>query len=62
MKAFVDKDTCIGCEVCVQVCPEVFSMEDDDLAVAIKEDIPADVMEAAEEARDSCPTDSITIE
>lgn len=26
----VDQDACIGCEVCTQVCPEVFKMEGDD--------------------------------
>lgn len=26
----VDKDCCIGCEVCTQICPEVFRMCDDD--------------------------------
>ncbi len=24
----VDQDICIGCEVCTQICPEVFRMED----------------------------------
>jgi len=23
----VDQDACIGCEVCTQICPEVFKME-----------------------------------
>jgi len=26
----VDKDACIGCEACVQICPEVFRMEGED--------------------------------
>jgi ferredoxin len=26
----VDPDCCIGCEVCVQLCPEVFRMDGDD--------------------------------
>ena len=26
----VDQDSCIGCEVCTQICPEVFRMEGDD--------------------------------
>ncbi len=26
----IDRDCCIGCEVCTQVCPEVFQMEDED--------------------------------
>lgn len=26
----VDQDACIGCEVCTQICPEVFRMEEGD--------------------------------
>lgn len=26
----VDQEACIGCEVCTQICPEVFRMEGDD--------------------------------
>ena len=40
MKAYVDKDTCIGCELCTQICPDVFSMDDDGKSVAINDDIP----------------------
>lgn len=61
MKAIVNKDTCIGCETCPSVCPEVFSMEDDGLAVAISDDISEDLEESAKEARDSCPVDAIDI-
>ena len=34
MKAFVDRDSCIGCEACVGICPEVFSMDDEGISVA----------------------------
>ncbi|MDT8441416.1 MAG: ferredoxin [Desulfuromonadales bacterium] len=26
----VDQECCIGCEVCVQICPEVFRMDDEE--------------------------------
>ena len=35
MRAFVDRDACIGCEACVGICPEVFSMDDEGISVAI---------------------------
>ena len=62
MKANVDKDTCIGCGACPSICPEVFSMDDDGLAKAMDSEIPEDVQESAQEARDSCPVDAIDID
>jgi len=62
MKAYVDKETCIGCELCVEICPEIFEMEDDGLAAAKDIEIPEDLLEDAQEAEESCPTDAITIE
>jgi len=61
MKATVDADTCIGCEVCVGICPDVFQMEDD-IAVAKPEDIPEALVDSATEACESCPVDAITLE
>ena len=62
MKAFVDRDGCIGCGACEVICPEVFSMDSENLSVPIEDDIPEDVFDAAEEARDSCPVSVISIE
>lgn len=61
MKAYVDKDTCIGCELCTQICPDVFSMDDDGKSVAINDDIPENLQDDAVEARDSCPVSAIDI-
>lgn len=61
MKAHVDQDGCIGCGLCSEICPDVFRMNDDNLAEAYGE-ITDENQEAAEEARDSCPVSVITIE
>ncbi|OJU14387.1 MAG: ferredoxin [Clostridiales bacterium 43-6] len=61
MKGFVDKDTCIGCGVCPDVCPEIFFMDEEDKAQAKDTEIPEDVMDTAVEARDSCPVSAIDI-
>ncbi len=59
MKVNVNED-CIGCELCVGICPEIFKMEDG-VAVAQCDT----VMPAAEgdcrEAAESCPADAIEI-
>jgi ferredoxin len=29
MRVTVDEESCIGCELCAETCPEVFEMADD---------------------------------
>lgn len=62
MKAVVDKDLCIGCGLCEATCPSVFKLNDDSLAEVILEEIPESLEDCANEAKDNCPTDAISIE
>ncbi|NLG17573.1 MAG: ferredoxin [Fibrobacter sp.] len=62
MKASVDQNTCIGCELCPTICPDVFRMEDDGLAITIVSVVPSDVEDQAREAAESCPVQAIAIE
>ena len=62
LKAKVNRDDCIGCELCTQICPEVFQMDDEQIAIVIADPIPAAVEDTAKDAEDSCPTSAITIE
>ena len=61
MRAVVDPETCIGCQLCPQVCPEVFRM-DDDKAVAYTDPVPPEFEDAAQEAADQCPVAAIVVE
>jgi ferredoxin len=61
MKVTVDEETCIGCEVCVDTCPEVFEMVDDKARVKINE-VPKDVVKSCREAAENCPVEAIQIE
>ena len=58
MKYFVN-DGCIGCGLCAGTCPEVFSMSDDGVAVAIETEVPEEVIGSAAEAMDGCPVGAI---
>jgi len=61
MKAIVDADKCIGCSLCVQVCPDVFEMQGDKASVS-KDPVPADFEAACKDAMGQCPVEAITIE
>ena len=58
MRYFVNEN-CIGCGLCVSICPEVFSMSDAGTSVASGNDVPAEQMDSAKEAAHSCPVDAI---
>lgn len=50
----IDQDACIGCEVCEQLCPEVFKV-DDAIHKSIVINPTGAPPEKIEEAMDNCP-------
>ncbi len=60
-KVVIDHDECIGCETCVELCPEVFALDaEGEKAEVIKED--AVDLDCVQESIDSCPVECISIE
>ena len=60
MKATVNADTCTGCELCVDICGDVFVMENG-VAKSKVEVVPADAEDSCREAAESCPVEAIEI-
>ncbi len=63
MKVYVDKDECTGCGLCVDECPDVFEMdEDEDVAKVKVDEVPEDLEDSARDAADGCPVEAIKVE
>jgi ferredoxin len=60
-KVVIDADECVACGTCVEICPEVFKMDDgaDTAEVIMETGGPEDLIQ---EAIDSCPTQCISLE
>ena len=58
MNAMVNADTCIGCELCVNECGDVFKMQD---GKAVGGAVPAGKEDAAKSTAGNCPVSCIEI-
>ncbi len=60
-KVVIDQEECIGCESCVEICPDVFAFDSDaEKAYVIKPEGGPE--EDIQEAMDSCPVECISWE
>ena len=61
MRVTVDEESCIGCELCAETCPEVFEMADDKAREKLDE-VPEEFADTCREAAEDCPVEAIQIE
>lgn len=61
MKAIVNQETCTGCALCTQTCPDIFEMDGDKAKVLVGV-VPKDKEECSKKAADECPVTAISIE
>ena len=61
MRVTVDEETCIGCGLCAETCPDVFELKDDKAYVKMDE-VPEQFADACREAAEECPVEAIQID
>ena len=61
MKVEVNQDMCIGCGLCTNIAPDVFSMNNDNKAQAKDGEITEKDQTLVEEAANSCPVSAINL-
>ena len=59
MNVKVIEDACIGCGACQAVCPEVFEINDNGMAIANIANVNDSNKDSIKEALESCPTGAI---
>lgn len=62
MKVCVNQESCIGCGMCIDICPEAFKYNSEDKSEAISETVETGLEDKVLEARDVCPVDAIEAE
>jgi len=60
VKVKVDDEACVGCGLCVHICPEIFEMEFEKAHV-IEADVHARMEDVCREAAGDCPSSAIII-
>lgn len=61
MKVAVDPDRCQGHARCWEICPDVFSLDEEGHSVVSMNDVPAGLEAAVSRAAGNCPERAITV-
>lgn len=61
MRVSVDPELCQGHARCWDICPEVFSLDEEGHAFVADAEVPADLVSKAQEAVDNCPERAISV-
>ncbi len=61
LRVVVDRDRCAGYGNCLDVAPDIFDLDDHDVAVVSADEWPADRADDLGQAVRRCPPDAITV-
>lgn len=53
---------CIGCGMCIDICPEVFVYNDEGLSSVKSQEVNDSLKDSVVEAQEACPVDAIETE
>lgn len=60
-KVRVDKNACIGCGLCVDICPSVFDLDPQGLSEATIATVDPSFNNSLKKAANACPTNAIAL-
>jgi len=61
LRASVNKNLCIGCGICTEICPAVFELDPMGLSEATIATVNPSLGNTLRQAAESCPTDAIAV-
>ena len=62
MKVVVDYDLCEANALCMEACPEVFRVGEDDTLTVLLDEIPENLRQKVQDSERLCPRQAIRIE
>jgi ferredoxin len=61
VRVHVDNEMCVGTGICEATAPDLFEVGDDGISHVLKDEVPAELVAAAREAAENCPTRALTL-
>jgi ferredoxin len=61
LRAHVDDQMCVGTGMCEATAPELFEIGDDGISHVLKPEVPPELVAAAREAAENCPTRALSL-
>lgn len=61
MRVVVDPDRCNCCGICVEICPNLFEIQDDTVE-PVTDIVPTEEEDRCQEAAEACPEEAIILE
>ena len=62
MKTTVDRDSCIGCGLCEDICPKVFKLDDESISTVLVDLVPVEEEACTNQAAEECPVGAISVD